>query len=89
MEYSNRLPEAVEHVAVRVHPQHDIVCGGVMDKGPLGVNKEHIRNPDLLNKPTVEGHALVVGAGERQALVLPVVTQIKRHGEVLHMRQRP
>lgn len=77
------LPEAVEHVAVRVDPQHDVVCGGVVDEGPLGVDEEHVRDPDLFNEPAVEGHALVVGAGERQPLVLPVVTQIQRHGEVL------
>ena len=54
-----------------------------MDEGALGVDEEHVRNPDLLHQTAVEGHALVVGARERQPLVLPVVTQVQSHGEVL------
>ena len=58
------LPQTVQHVSVGVDPQHDIFCGGVVDEGPLGVDKEHVWHPDLLGQPAVEGHALVVGAGE-------------------------
>lgn len=76
-------PEAVEHFAIWLDPQHDIVCGGVVDEGALGVHKEHVRNPDLLYKSAIKRHAEVVGAGERQPLVLPVVPQIQGHGEVL------
>lgn len=76
-------PETVEHVAVGINPQHDVVSGGVVDERALGVNKEHIRNPDLFNQAAVEGHALVVGAGKRKPLVLPVMTQVQGHGEVL------
>ncbi|KAG7224186.1 hypothetical protein INR49_019921, partial [Caranx melampygus] len=70
------LPETVEDVAIRINPEHDIISGGVVDEGALGVDEEHVRNPDLLHQATVEGHALVVGARERQPLVLPVVTQV-------------
>lgn len=68
-------------------PQHDIFCGGVVNEGPLGVDKEHVWHPDLLGQPAVEGHALIVGAGEGEALVLPVVAQVQRHGEVLQQRE--
>ena len=54
-----------------------------MDERALGVDKEHVRNPDLLHQATVKGHALVVGAGESQPLILPVVTQIQCHGKIL------
>lgn len=47
------------------------------------MDEEHVGDPDLLHQTAVKGHALVVGAGEGQPLILPVVTQIKRHGEVL------
>ena len=77
------LPETVEDVAVGVNPQHDVICCGVVDERALGVDEEHVGDPDLLHQATVEGHALVVGAGERQPLVLPVVTQVQSHGEVL------
>lgn len=80
---SMSLPEAVEDVAVRENPQHDIIGGGVVDKRALGVDEEHVRNPNLLHQATVKGHALVIGAGERQPLVLPVVTQVQGHGKVL------
>lgn len=54
-----------------------------MDEGAFGVHEEHVGNPDLLYKSAIKGHAEVVGAGERQPLVLPVVPQIEGHGEVL------
>lgn len=57
-----------------------------MDEGTLGVDEEHVRHPDLLHQSAIKGHALVVGAGEGQPLIFPVVPQIKRHGEVLQQR---
>lgn len=54
-----------------------------MDEGTLGVDEEHVGNPDLLHQSAIKGHALVVGAGEGQPLIFPVVPQVKRHGEVL------
>lgn len=56
-----------------------------MDKGALGVDKEDVRHPDLLHQPGVEGATLVVTRRERKALVLPVVTQVQSHGEILHV----
>lgn len=44
------LPDAVENVAIRKNPQHDVFHGCVMDKGPFGVDKEHIWNPNFLDK---------------------------------------
>lgn len=67
------LPHAVEDVPIREHSQHDVVRGGIMDEGPLGMHEEDIRDPDLLHQSAIKGHALVVGAGKREALVLPVV----------------
>lgn len=78
-----RLPDTVENFAIRVDPEHDIVSSGVVDKGALGVNEEHVRDPDLLHQAAIEGHTLVGGAGEGQSLILPVVPQIQSHGEVL------
>lgn len=59
-----QLPHAVQHMSIREHPQHDVVSGGVMSERPFGVNKEDIRDPDLLHQPAIKGHALVAGAGE-------------------------
>ena len=70
-------------MSVREDTQHDVVRGGVVDERALGVDEEHVRHPDLLHQPPVEGHALVGAAGEGQTLVLPVVAQVQRHGEVL------
>lgn len=67
------LPHAVEDVPIGEHPQHDVVRGGIMDEGPLGMHKEDIGDPDLLHQPAIKGHALVVGAGKRETLILPVV----------------
>lgn len=75
-------------MTVRENSQHDVVSGGVMDERPLGVDKEHIRHPDFLHQAPVKGHALVGGAREGQPLVLPVVSQIQGHGEVLRERGR-
>lgn len=57
-------PQAVEDMSIRKDTQHDIVSGGVMDEGPLRVDKEDIRNPDLLYQATIKCHALVGAAGE-------------------------
>lgn len=54
-----------------------------MDEGTFGVDEEDVRNPDLLHQPGVKSPALVVSRRERQPLVLPVVTQVQSHGEVL------
>lgn len=80
------LPEAVEHFPVGLDPQHDVFCGRVMDEGALGVHKKHVGDPDLLHQPPVKRHAEVVGAGEGQPLVLPIVPQVEGHGEVLGQR---
>lgn len=47
------------------------------------MNEEHVGHPDLLHQTAVKRHALIVGAGEGQALVFPVMSQIQRHGKVL------
>lgn len=47
------------------------------------MDEEHVRNPDLLDQTCVKGAALVAAGGEGQAVVLPVVPQVQRHGEVL------
>lgn len=82
------LPEAVEDFAVRIDPQHDVVSGCVMSEGPLGVDKKHVRHPDLLYQSAVESHALVVVAPEGQTLVLPIVPQVEGHGEILVQARR-
>lgn len=68
---------------IREDAQHDVVRGGVVDEGPLGVHEEDVRNPDLLHQTTVKGHTLVGAAAEGETLVLPVVSQVQSHGEVL------
>lgn len=57
-------PQTVEDVSIREDTQHDVVSGGVMDEGPLRVDKKDIRDPDLLDQTTIECHALVGAAGE-------------------------
>lgn len=80
---NDHRPQAVEDMSIGEDAQHDVVRGGVMDKGPLGVNKEDIGYPDLLHQTAVKRHTLVSAAAERKALVLPVVSQVEGHGEVL------
>lgn len=70
-------------MSIREDPQHDVVSGGVMNEGPLGVHKEHIWDPDLLHQAAIKRHALVGAAGEGQALILPVVPQVQGHGKIL------
>lgn len=54
-----------------------------MDKRTFGVDKEHIRNPDLLHKTCIKGATLVAAGGEGKAIVLPVMPEVQSHGEVL------
>lgn len=54
--------------------QHDVVGGGVMDEGPLGVHKENIGDPDLLYQTAIKRHTFVGAAPEWQTLILPVVS---------------
>jgi len=63
--------------------QHNVVSSGIMDEGPLGVDKKHIRHPYFFHQAPIKGHALVGGAWEGQPLIFPVVPQIQSHGEVL------
>lgn len=79
-------PDTVEDVAIRINPQHNVLHGGVMDEGALWVDEEHIRNPDLLDQAGIKSAALVAAGGEGQAVVLPVMPQVQRHGEVLETR---
>lgn len=83
------LPQTVEDVSIRKDPQHYVVCGGVMNKRPLGVDKEDIRDPDLLYQTTIKRHAFIGAADERQPLVLPVVSQVKSHSKVLVAGGKP
>lgn len=80
------LPDTVEDVAIRVYPQHDVLHGCVVDERALRVDEEHVRNPDLLDQTGVKGTTLVAAGGEGQAVVLPVMSQVKSHGEVLETR---
>lgn len=75
-------------MSVGKDPEHDVDCGGVMDEGSLGVDEEHIGHPNLLDKTPVKCHALIGGAGEGQTLVLPIVSQVQGHGEVLLEERR-
>lgn len=77
------LPDTVEDVAVRINPQHDVLHGRVMDEGAFRVDEEHVRNPNFLHKTCIEGATLVVAGGEGQTIVLPVMSQVQSHGEVL------
>lgn len=59
-----------------------------MDERALGVDEEHVRDPDLLDQTRVKGATLVAAGGEGQAVVLPVMPQVQRHGEVLETGAR-
>ena len=76
-------PHAVEDVPVRPNSQHDVLHGGVVNEGALGVDEEHVRHPDLLDQPCVKRATHVIPGGEGQPLILPVVSQVQGHGEVL------
>lgn len=75
-------------MSVRKHAKHDIVCSGVVDEGPLGVDEKDVGHPDLLHQTPIKGHAFVGGAGEGQPFVLPVMSQVEGHSEVLHENKR-
>lgn len=55
-------PEAVQNMSVWIDPEHDVVCGGVMDEGAFGVDEKNIRNPDLFHQTAIESHALIGSA---------------------------
>lgn len=80
---SDRAPDAVENIAIRVHSEHDVLHGGVVDKWALWVDKENIWHPDLLHQSGIKRSTQVVSRGEGQPLVLPVVPQIEGHSKVL------
>lgn len=82
------LPDTVEDVAIRIYPQHDVLHGCVMDEGALRVDEEHVRNPDLFDQTGIKGTTLVAAGGEGQPVVLPVMPQVQRHGEVLQTRAK-
>lgn len=77
------IPDAVQDVSVGVNPQHDVLHGGVMDEGALRMDEEDVGDPDLLHQPGIKRPAPVGLGWKRQTLVLPVVTQVQSHGEVL------
>lgn len=63
-------------MAVGENSQHDVLSGGVVDERSLGVHEKHVGHPDLFHQASVESHTFVRGAGEGQALVLPVVSKV-------------
>lgn len=63
-------------MSIRIDPEHDVVCGGVMDEGAFGVDEKNIGNPNLFYQAAIKSHALIGGAGEGQALVFPVMPQV-------------
>lgn len=63
-------------MSIWIDPEHDVVCGGVMDEGAFGVDEKHIRNPDLFHQTAIESHALIGGARKGQPLVFPVMPQV-------------
>lgn len=67
-------PQAVENFTIRINSDHDVLCGGVMNKGTFRMDEENVRYPDLLHQSTIEGHAFIGFTGKRQTLVLPVVS---------------
>lgn len=81
-------PQTVQDMAIREHPEHYVFCCCVVNEGPLRVHKEHIGHPNLLHQPAIEGHALICAAREGQALIFPVVPEVKRHGEVLNHKAK-
>ena len=58
-----------------------------MDERTFRVDKEDIRNPNLLHEARIEGTTLVAAGGEGQAMVLPVMPQVQCHGEVLEQKK--
>lgn len=81
------LPDTIEDIPIRINPQHDVLHGCVMDERALGVDEEHVRNPNLLHQTGVEGATLVAAGGEGQPIVLPVVPQVQGHGEILRGKE--
>ncbi|TRY89603.1 hypothetical protein DNTS_017781, partial [Danionella cerebrum] len=69
------LPVQHENVSIWVNPQHYVLHGGVMDEGALGMNKKHIRLPDLLYQAAIKCTTQVVSGGKSQPLILPIMPQ--------------
>lgn len=59
-----------------------------MHEGLLGVDKEHVRHPDLFHQAAIESHAVIGVASEGQAFVFPVVSQIQGHCKVLTKKKQ-
>lgn len=77
------IPETEEDISIRVYAQHDVLHGCVVDEGSFRVDKEDIRDPNLLNQSVIKGHAFVCSASKGESLILPIVPEIKCHRKVL------
>lgn len=76
-------PQTEEDVAIRVHSEHDVFHSCIMDERSFGVHKKHIGYPDLFYQPSIKSHAFVFVALEWESLILPVMSEIQSHCEVL------
>lgn len=77
------VPDAVKNVSIWIDPEHDVFHGGVVNERTLGVNEEDVWHPDLFHQPSIKCSAFVIAGGEGQSVVLPVMSKVQGHGEVL------
>lgn len=77
------IPETEEDISIRMHSEHDVLHSCVMDEGSFRMDKEDIRHPNLLEQSAIKGHAFVRRARKGEPLILPIVSEVKRHRKVL------
>lgn len=82
------VPDAVKNVSIWIDSEHDVFHRGVVNERTLGVNEEHVWHPDLFHQPGIKRSTFVAAGGERQSVVLPVMSEVQGHCEVLHAQTR-
>lgn len=82
------VPDTVKNVSIWIDSEHDVFHSGVVNERTLGVNEEHVWHPDLFHQPSVKRSTFVAAGGERQSVVLPVMSEVQGHCEVLHAQTR-
>lgn len=82
------VPDTVKNISIWIDSKHDVFHSCVMNERTLGMNEEHVWHPDLFHQPSVKRSTFVAAGGERQSIILPVMSEVQGHREVLYTHKR-
>lgn len=74
-EPAGNSPDAVQHVSVPGDPQQFVVCGDLVEVGPLLVGKEQVRFPDGVQHGWVQVQRVIWVFVVGQPGVIPLLSQ--------------